>query len=335
MTRKRILLATKNQNDTTSFLRAMGAFTHTSLKNHVEPIRAPLDPNWVFDWSYYFEIDCIYLHRPSNIYDMQIISRANQIGIPVWVDMDDDLENLTPDNPVFHVYNKKEVKDVIRFAITEADFLSVGGEVHAEKLRQEFKREVHLIPGALDDRLLSLKKPFKYSKTLCWRGSESHRADLIYYSQPIIQAIDDYGLDCKFFGLNPYFLNWEGKRKIQHLGQVNLFDYYIALCANNACFHMHPMIDSWFNRVKSNLCFTDCSLAGSVLIAPDFPEFRRPGIMTFEPDNRYDLALKMQHLFESSEVELAHRHKVSWQWICDNILLSKINKLRLNIIQQL
>lgn len=333
--KKKILLASKCQNDTTSFLRAMGAFSHPTLKPHVEIMREPKDQTWVFDWSYYWEADLIYLHRPSNMHDRQIIDQAKQMGVPVWVDLDDDLENVTPDNPVYDVYKPESSKEIIRFACTEADVLSCGGEVHAEKLRKELGREVHLIPNALDDRLLNLKKPFSMNRKLSWRGSESHRIDLLYYQEPIGKILDRYKLDARFFGWNPYFLDWDETRKIQWTATTNLFDFYIALTSTNASFHMHPMVDTWFNRVKSNLCFTDATLAGSVICAPNFPEYGRPGIIHFEANDKADFYRAMELMVNLSEGELTHCHNVAWEWIKDNILMSRVNLIRLNILNNL
>ena len=335
MTRKKILLASKCQNDTTSFLRAMGAFTHPTLKPYIEIMREPLKQEWVFDWSYFFEADLIYLHRPSNLHDRQIIDQAKQIGIPVWVDLDDDLENVTPDNPAFGVYDKEDSKATIRFACNEADVLSCGGEIHAEKLRKQLGREVHLIPNALDDRLLSLKKPFSMNRQLSWRGSESHRTDLLFYQNEIEKILDRHNLDARFFGLNPYFLNWQNTRKISWLGVSNLFDFYVALTSTNSTFHMHPMVDTWFNRVKSNLCWTDATLAGSVICAPNLPEYNRPGIFQFKASDRHSFFHAMDEMINSLERELTQAHNLSWEWIKDNILLSRVNLIRLNILKNL
>lgn len=335
MARKKILMASKSQSDMTSFLRAMGAFTHPTLKPHVDILREPLSQNWVFDWSYFWEADVIYLHRPSNLHDRQIIDRAKQMGVPLWIDLDDDLTAVTPDNPVFHVYNSVEVLETIEFACKEADILSCGGSLHAARLRKELSREVHLIPGALDDRLLNLKKPFQMSRKISWRGSESHRTDLLFYQEEIKSLIDVHSLVPKFFGLNPYFLDWDGRRQIQWLGQKNVFDFYIALTSTNSAFHMHPMVDTWFNRVKSNLCYTDATLAGSVLCAPNFPEFNRPGIFRFEANNKKAFYKTMENMFNSTELELAKAHNLAWTWIKDNILLSRVNKIRLEILNNL
>lgn len=335
MVKKKILLASKCQNDTTSFLRAMGAFSHSTLRQHVEIMREPREQSWVFDWSYYWEADLIYLHRPSNLHDRQIIDQAKQMGVPIWVDLDDDLENVTPDNPCFDVYNTEDSKATIKFACAEADVLSCGGEIHAEKLRKELKREVHLIPNALDDRLLSLKKNFSMNRKLAWRGSESHRIDLLFYQQAIEKILDRCNLEGRFFGWNPYFLDWTGERKIQWLGTKNLFDFYIALTSTNASFHMHPMVDTWFNRVKSNLCYTDATLAGSVICAPNFPEYKRPGVYNFAANDPASFLDVMQVMVDSGEELLRKRHNLAWEWIRDNILMSRVNLIRLQILKNI
>lgn len=335
---KKILLATKGSNDATSFLRAWGAFTAPEMKKEgLEPVRPPEDQRWVCDWTYYFECDVVYLHRPSSALDFHILERAKLLGVPVWVDLDDDLENITSDNPVYSAYSSDDCRKIIAHCIREADVLSVGGELHATRIRREYGREVHLIPNALDDRLLGLKKPFNYSKKVSWRGSESHRTDLLYYDTEIKRVIDEHeDYDFAFFALNPYWLSFDRKRaNVSWVSQMNLFEFYNALTARNAAFHFHPLIDTIFNRVKSNLGWSDATLAGSVYLAPDHEENRRPGIQTYAAGNKKDFEDAFYALLHADEAFLKIQHDLSWEWICDNILMSKVNQSRLSILRNL
>jgi hypothetical protein len=322
---KKILLATQNQNDMTSFLRTWGVFTHPTLRDKVMPLRYPKDMMWVNDWTYFLEVDCVYMHRPGGTpaYDFRVIDRCKQWNIPLWVDLDDDLENITPDNPVYTHYNTPEAKQVIQLAIREATVLSCGGERHYKRLR-EIRPDVVLIPNAIDDRLLHLKKPFKLSRKVAWRGSESHRSDLIYFASEMQNVIDGRA-EVTFFGLNPYHL----KRNFKWTPPLNLMEYYIALTHYNACFHLVPLQDTEFNRVKSNLCWSDATLAGSVVMGPNFEEYRRPGVFTYD----HDFERVYQNMVSSSDRDLESCHNMSWDWIRDNILVSKVNQKRLEIIR--
>src|SRR4051812_34240130 len=207
---KRILMGTKGANDMTSFLRAWGIFTRPEMRGICEPIRQPDDSRWVMDWSYFRGLDCVYLHRPHNVMDAEIIQRCKDYGVPLWVDHDDDLENVTPDNPVYPTYAGEQTRAIIKLSIEHADILTVGGAVHQKRLQKEFNREVLLIPGSVDDDLIH-----RYGKApahrkgqelrFSWRGSISHQTDLLYYAEVLREEIQKEG-QWRFFGLNPYHL---------------------------------------------------------------------------------------------------------------------------------
>lgn len=335
---KRILMGTKCANDATSFLRAWGAFTTPEMKREgVIPVRQPEGERWVYDWTYYFECDAVYLHRPSSAMDFHLLERSKLLGIPVWVDLDDDLENITSDNPVFSAYSSDDCRKIIAHCIREADVLSVGGEVHRDRIVREYQRECHLIPNALDDRLLGLKKDFSFNKKVSWRGSESHRTDLLYHCDEIKRIIDKYeDYDFAFFALNPYWLSFDRQRRnVSWVSPLNLFEFYNALTARNASFHFHPLMDTVFNRVKSNLGWSDATLAGSVYLAPDVEENDRPGIWQYRVQNQDDFYSQFRSMLECDEATLRKMHTDSWTWICDNILMSQVNQKRLEIIRNL
>lgn len=320
----------------TSYLRAWGVFTHPTLRNEVQIIPPPDDARWVFDWTYYYAADCVYMHRPGStpFIDRTVIEMSKKLGIPLWVDLDDDLESITPDNPVFKNYSSPDAKEAIQVAIANADILTCGGQTHYERLARQ-KADVVLLPNSLDDRLLHLKRPFKYRPVLAWRGSESHRIDLHYYEKEIAEVLKQYP-ECVFFGFNPYHFDWLAPGvEINWQGQVNLIQYYIALCKWNAAFHFVPMIDTTFNRVKSNLAWSDATLAGSVVLGPDFEEYRRPGVWRYTSEDRESFRLEFFRMLRADKDGLEKMHQASWDWIRDNILASKINLKRLEIIRNL
>lgn len=327
---KKVLLATKNQNDMTSFLRAWGAFTRPELKEVCTPIRYPIMPGWENDWTYYREVDVVYLHRPSEPQDLQVLSQCRLMGIPVWVDLDDDLEAITPDNPVFSHYAAPERKEIIRTAIEQADILSVGGKVHAERIKKDFSRKVHLIPNMVDDFLFSLgaTKPSNH-KRISWRGSESHRVDLIDHRDQIEKLIEDYpDWEFRFFGLNPYHLRTQ---RYSWTPPKNLFQFYHSMIEFNASIQMIPMRDTVFNRVKSNLAWSDATLSGAVGIAPDkLPEYDREGVWHY-CDGFIETIESAIRLNKKRE-EYWHRSR---KWISENILASQVNLYRREILKNL
>lgn len=334
---KRILLATKNQNDTTAYLRAMGPFTEKSLRSEVLPIQAPNNYSWFQDWTFFYDVDCVFMHRPSTMVDLYVMEKAKLLGLPLWVDHDDDLENVPPQNPHKKSYGSQEIK-VIRESYYLADLLTFGSERHLERVKKEHSVEGLHIANALDDRLLKFKKPFKKTSdtsewNCAWRGSESHLSDLLYFQTEISEVIGK-NLSKWFFrfiGINPFWVPYE----VGHYPQTNLFEYYKTITTLNAQVHWVALEDNEFNRVKSNLSWLDATLAGSAVLAPNFEEFRYPGVALYEADVKRDFYREFMGMLNRGKSELEKMHDFSWEYIQDNLLLSKVNQTRRDIIKNL
>lgn len=336
---KRILMGTKDARDMTSFLRAWGAFTSPIMKEFgVELVRQPDNPQWVMDWTYYRNVDVIYLHRPYNVMDVEIIEQAKLMGIPLWVDLDDDLQSITPDNPVYATYANDQCKAIIELAIKEADVLSVGGLAHQTRLSKEYQRKVWLLPNMVDDFLFFrfLKRPANRNHSFfrtSWRGSESHRIDLLYYEEAIVSQMKRAG-EWRFYGLKPYHLDWRiGSDRYGWVPPTkNHFHFYRQFCEWNADLQFVGLLDTEFNRVKSNLGWSDGTLAGSVVVAPNLPEYQRPGVIHYEVGNVKDAERALR---EARECDREAEWSKSRDWISENILASKVNLERLKILESI
>lgn len=339
---KKILLATKNQADTTSFLRAWGPFTATEMKPYATPFRYPDSFEWVADWTRYVEVDVVYLHRPADGQSLHILERAKLMGIPVWCDMDDDLQNITTENPVYANYATDSVRKCIDHCIREADVLTVGGKSHAERLREQYKREVILIPNTLDDRLVSIKKEWganKYKRKpvkdlVSWRGSRSHDIDLVEFKEEILELIKNtQSADWIFMGHMPPIQELKEFNNVRFSSEQNLFEFYNFMAACNAEIQIIPLIENEFNRVKSNLAWQDGTVAGSACLCPNFGEYKDiPGMWHYS--NKYEFRQGFKELKNNPEL-CKEMVKKSWVWIMDNILLSKVNKLRIEILKNI
>lgn len=334
---KKILLATNQNNDATSWLRAWGPFTTPEMKKVALPIRPPENMRWVFDWTHFMDVDLVYLHRPFSKEHGMIFERAKQLGVPVWVDFDDYLEGIPKDNPVYPTFMSSDTQVVIDMCTREADILSCGGALHKKIIEEKYDRQVHLITNSVDDRLLPCKKPFKKSNKITWRGSQSHLIDLHEFEEDIGGIVEKFPkLDWMFFQTNPWPLRKHFTRESKWAPECNLFDYYWNFTNNNSCFHIVPLLEHIFNRVKSNIAWSDATLAGAVCLGPDFEEWQRPGIVNYAGHNiETGFLPRAIEMLQLSEKELKSRHDASWEYIRDNLLSSKINLQRIEILKNL
>lgn len=330
----KVLLASLFASDTTGYLRNWGPFTHDTMKKaNIEPIRPPLGTDWLYDWSYYWQFDLIYLIRPSTAREYMLIGRAKQLGVPVWVDFDDDLLSIPDTNPYYHQYTTSDAIKIMSEACLEADILTTHSERHAQNLRLKFQREVTVIPNAIDDRLLALKKPWKRSKKIAWRGSSTHAHDLLSVQSGISQMHAKYNThDWHYFGCDPLFIN-KSTCPYTVSPTMNLMDYHIALAQRNSSYHWCALADSEFNRVKSAISWFEATLAGSVFLGPNLDEFRKPGIMQYECGMGKDFSRMFTDMLQLSDFECDAHVKTSWEYIKDNFLTSKTNEKRLEILR--
>lgn len=338
MKKIKILLATENQNDITAWLRSTGPFTLGDLANRVELVRCPTGLAWTYDWSYFLGIDVVYFHRACQPRDTQIIERAKAMGCKVWVDHDDDLEVVTADNPMYQLFSAPQNKEAIRHSILEADILTVGGTRHRERLMNEYGVKPIRLYNAIDDRLLSLKKPWKDNGHIAWRGSLSHTSDLFYFREEIGKVLETHKLEfqTRFFGMCPYWYYWKKPNawtfKFDWTFGVNLIEYYAMLTEFNASFHFVPLIDTEFNRVKSNLAFLDATLAGSIVLGPNFEEFRTPGCKLYDEN---DFVREFDNLLGLDQKQCENHLDAAWTWIMEAQVLSKVNEERMRILESL
>ena len=337
MKKKRVLFASYyGTGDIASFNCAHGPFS--MLRDEVEiivPTALEFDPQtatqsqWWRNFRWWLGIDVCYLHRPSGAYGKAIIETCKEYDIPLWVHHDDDLLAIPTTNPYYATVTHDKEYPSVELSYKEADILTCQSVLMHQMLKEKYGREDSiLIPISLDDRLLHLKRPWTDNNRICWRGSDSHRHDLLSFKLELQEIFDKYAeKEFHFTILNPRELGFRVKNLVVHPA-MSFFKYYKNLCEINASHHIVLLEDTPFNRVKSHLAWLDATLAGSVVIAPDYPEFQRDGCNTYVKN---DLVGRCDRGF----TDTAQQHDFSWKEIELKYLNSVTNKQRLSILNNL
>jgi hypothetical protein len=105
--------------------------------------------------------------------------------------------------------------------------------------------------------------------------------------------------------------------------------------------HIVGLEDNPFNRAKSNVAWVEASAAGAVVLAPDWPEWQRPGVQTYTDPEDFERKLKALMLdYTKEEVrgdgrELHWRALESREFIAKNQTLRKTNETRIEILREL
>lgn len=350
MKKKRILFATNYmRNDTTSFLRAHGAFSLLAKEGYCEIVepkipdeKTSLNYGWWSDWTAWLNnIDVCLMHRPFGPVAAHIMSNCKLAGIPLWVDHDDDLLAIPEANPHYQVHHDGEKQfPAVEYSYKYADILTCSGQVMHKQLREKYDRpDAILITTGLDDRLIRFKQPITNNRKISWRGSLSHKSDLRWYESSIKRLVAENSPEREFlfWGINPAELwpDFKNERlNWSFSNQLNFFDFMNQMTKSNAMIHMVPLEDNHFNRVKSNLSWLDATLAGSVVLGPDFPEFQKPGIYRY-PADKLGFAESFNRIKDFDFGLLKVMHEESWEYIKDNLLTSHLNKKRIEILRNL
>lgn len=90
------------------------------------------------------------------------------------------------------------------------------------------------------------------------------------------------------------------------------------------------MHDNLFNRCKSNIAAIEGSFAGAISIVPDWWDI--PCTLKYSNPDEYYEALR---LVLSGEIDIQAENEKSWEFIEYYLFLSKVNKLRVELIKTL
>jgi hypothetical protein len=222
-------------------------------------------------------------------------------------------------------------KEVIIKIIALADMVTVTTELLRQQLLP-YNKNIRIIPNAINDRIFKMKSSFvERQKTIVWRGGDSHVPDLMRYAAVIDKMMKNYpDWDFKFMGFLPWFYNNYGNLSyVQSTDPIFYFKMLVSLGAT--ALHV-PLDDSLFNRCKSNIAWIEATYAGAITIAPDWDEWKMPGVLTFKNNDEYfNLVSKVI----TGEIDTRKMVEKSWSYISDKLTLSKVNLLRASVVKYL
>lgn len=329
---KRVFLSCPNPNDGTSFYRGAGPFTSLERKGHIEIVTAG-----ELDWPTIKFCDILFFQRPQSEETIEAMEKAKKLGKRVWIDFDDLLTQMPDSNPNCNFYWREEVQQAIMNALAIADVVTVSTQSLADAIKPYIKGECVVIPNAWDDDLLPFPKwsegTHEGPKRLLWRGSRTHDEDLmsVLLSLEHLAKTEDKA-EWYFIG-DPFWLALRHIKKYRSLNVkpwTDISDYFHTLTYTHADAMLVPLCDNPFNRAKSNIAWLEATWSGALTIAPNWDEWKKPGVLNYT-NNFKDLVKAVIH----NEIDIVAQHKASWDYIDSELRLSKINQMRLDIIDKI
>lgn len=313
-------------DDASSYYRTQGVFPFI---NHEKIVFNDISHLQYWSWSAITGYDVLIISRPFSEQHVGIIQQAQLMGLRVIIDHDDLVTDVPSHNPAHDLY-KQNNKFVLQ-AIRMADEIWCTTE-YMKKQWLKYNKNIHVIPNAHNDYMYPIDKakPFnKGSKTMLYRGGNTHRLDLLEITAKLID-IAKRNINWEFMLMgcddNHEFIRHADQcENIFVTNRIPIIQYFNYINSTNPSIMICTLEDTPLNRAKSNISFLEATYAGASFFAnKELNEFNLPHILS--------LKLLEMAITENHVATLKTNHEKSWAYICENLLLSKINQKRIDRI---
>lgn len=217
--------------------------------------------------------------KPATLWqEMAHERRRTGQGPALVYEVDDDLFNIDPTNPLAQTYNDLRVRRIMTACIRAADAVTASTEPLAAVLRQ-YNPNVHVIPNAIRAEVLDVPTPPRRGRAdgitrYGWQGSSTHVADWLEVRDSLAAVMrSDPNTRMRFLGTaHPDGLPLDRGRVdfrdwttdiTEHYRRISRFDVTLA-----------PLKDTVFNASKSGLRVQESLALGVPVVASDVVAYR-------------------------------------------------------------
>lgn len=319
-----LLTIIPDSHDSTSFYRGIGPLAELRKQMPLNIIQ----PSQIY-WDTLKLADAIFLQRPFAVNHLSIAQMARSQNLPVWIDYDDDLLNVPQHNPCAQFYGK-DAQEIIAKICKIASVISVSTE-QCKAVYSQFNDKIITIPNAFDNQLFDFNlEQSDTNFSVLWRGSKTHALDLNIAAEGCIQAAKKFPkLHWIFFGDTPWFAHYMPNfANITIMPPIDPIEYFQTIKILKPRYMIVPLEDNAFNCAKSNIAWIEGTYAGSAILAPNFDEWKRPGI-----ENYQNFTASLLSWLEKDETYLREQNKLSKHFIAQKLLLTKVNVLRKTLLE--
>jgi glycosyltransferase involved in cell wall biosynthesis len=223
------------------------------------------------------DVDVIVVQRPLNEYWAPALAQARRQGIATVVELDDDLENVHPENRAWpHVQplnNPRENYLWLKKSAAEADLLTCTTEALGR-----YNERFEVLPNYVPESIFDIERPERDRPVVGWTGTlQTHPRDLDVTGGQVGKVVSAAGAD--FFTVGDgrgvqEKLKLSPKTGFKSSGWVPLDDYYRTI-AENVDVGIVPLERSDFNRAKSWLKGLEFAALGIPFIASATPDYEK------------------------------------------------------------
>jgi glycosyltransferase involved in cell wall biosynthesis len=340
--RIRVLCSIPHAIDATSWYRGMGPMAQ--LQRHYPEIELLGYSEW--GWDNVGLADLVFMQRPFNDLHVQFAEFARKMGLPLWVDYDDDLFSVPFDSPAFAAYGNPKVHENVARICQLATYMTVATKQLTE-VYKKFCPSIHHIPNAIPEIALRARpvqaRLTPREKVILWRGGPTHERDLLSHHAQIMEVAVEFP-DWKwcFIGYHPWWLiETLGDKGIYNKG-LEIVDYHTYLWESRPSVVIVPLHKSTFNMSKSHIAWLEAAYAGAAAIVPeDIPDFQdreafyyeAPVCTNGQEKSAADFARALRDVLSRPE-ELETRSIAAHQQALQHFTLQTHNRKRLDLIRR-
>jgi len=228
-------------------------------------------------FEHLLEYDSVFVQRIHDWESYYILEKLKKAGKRIVYDLDDDLFNITPDNPAFHVIGRDQQLAAVACMKLADCVTTTTGELQNRIAQVLDGQYPTIIPNALDpaDNWLPTEETGSPDGNLrlFWQGSSTHEEDW----GECIEAVDvvmkqHTNLRLVILGYLPIVVqerigkaHWRGK--VEHLGFSSTETYFELIKHVRAEAGLAPLRSTTFNGAKSPIKFVECSVIGMPTVA--------------------------------------------------------------------
>ena len=285
------------------------------------------------DWSDMVNFDILFIQRPYGVKFLELANKAITLGLKVWVDFDDMIWDVPEHSVARASYGKKVANEIImliKHLNPEKTIITVSTqELKEQVLLISPVANVWVIANALDEKIF-FPLPKKSSPRIvdfAWRGSDTHQQDLHIHYNTLKEVTKSHTVE--FIGHNPFWAREFKHVILSHPG--GLLEYFKYISQRKWGAFVVMLEDNTFNRCKSNIMYLEAVYAGANVIAPAWPEWNRPGVLTYGEGGKYpDLLNAMYEYTCMTDEKCNIEYQKTAFDVKDNYKLSEQNSVRYN-----
>jgi hypothetical protein len=268
------------------------------------------------------------MQRPYTKESLDLCEFIKLLGKKLWVDYDDALFHVNPENKTHLLYENQQTRSNIVKILGLSDVVTVTNEY----LRQTYagcSDNIVVVPNAFNDDLIKRGEITKREKMVLWRGGDTHIYDLMQHGTALNQTIESHpDYEFLFLGYYPWFLSkTNNKGYIAPMDIILFFDKLFKI--KPSLIHV-PLNDDTFNRCRSNTAYIEAAFSGAVCVCPSW--WNLPGSLPYSDITEYYSSMEA---VLRGEVDIEKMNAESWEVINECFLLSKVNKKRVELLNNL